>query len=292
MDKRQNTLLSIKTAVNAPLDRVWHFFTHPNHIVRWNAASPDWHCPQATNDLQVGGRFNYRMEARDASFAFDFEGTYIAIQPKKYIAYVMDDDRRVEISFEAKGDTTIVSEQFEAETINPEEMQIAGWQAILDNFASYTERPVGDNPLHFEQLIAATPEKVHRLMLADQTYREWTAIFNPGSFYEGSWEEGAEIRFVGHNENGQKEGMIGHIAVHKPQQYVAIAYDGMIEKGVDRFSGPDVGAMMGGREEYRFVVRDGQTLVVVDLDEPGPYVDYFEKTWPMALQKLKEICER
>lgn len=292
MDKRDKTILNIRALVNAPLARVWHFFTHPNHIVRWNGASDDWHCPQASNDLKVGGRFNYRMEARDASFAFNFEGTYTAVEPQKFIAYVMDDDRRVEISFEAKGDTTIVSEQFEAEAMNPEEMQLAGWQAILDNFKRHTERAVGDKPLHFEQMIAASPEKVHRLMLEDVTYREWTAIFNPGSYFEGSWDEGAEIRFIGHNENGQKEGMIGHIAVHKPQQYVSIAYTGVVDKGVDRFTGPDVEALTSGREEYRFVARDGQTLLVVDMDDPGPYADYFTETWPLALQKLQEICER
>lgn len=292
MDKRDKTILNIRATVNAPLARVWLFFTHPNHIVRWNGASDDWHCPQASNDLKVGGRFNYRMEARDASFAFDFEGTYTAVEPQKFIAYVMDDDRRVEISFEAKGDTTIVSEQFEAEAMNPEEMQLAGWQAILDNFKRHTERAVGDKPLHFEQMIAASPEKVHRLMLEDVTYREWTAIFNPGSYFEGSWDEGAEIRFIGHNENGQKEGMIGHIAVHKPRQYVSIAYNGVVDKGVDRFTGPDVEALTSGREEYRFVARDGQTLLVVDMDDPGPYADYFTETWPLALQKLKEICER
>jgi uncharacterized protein YndB with AHSA1/START domain len=292
MDKRDKTILSIRATVNVPLARAWHFFTHPNHIVRWNGASDDWHCPQASNDLRVGGRFNYRMEARDASFAFDFEGTYTDVQPMKFIAYMMDDDRRVEISFEAKGGTTVVSEQFEAESTHPEEMQLAGWQAILDKYAAYTERKVGDNPLHFEIMIAAPAEKVQRLMLADQSYREWTALFNPGSFYEGSWDEGAEIRFIGLNENGEKEGMIGHIAVHKPQQYVSIAYTGVMDKGVDRFTGPDVDALASGREEYRFVARDGHTLLVIDMDDPGPYADYFKETWPLALQKLKEICER
>jgi len=292
MIQGDKTILTVTVTVNVPIRRAWHFFTHPNHIVRWNGASEDWHCPQASNDLKVGGRFNYRMEARDASFAFDFEGTYTAVEAQKFIAYVMDDDRRVEISFEAKGDTTLVSEQFEAETMNPAEMQLAGWQAILDNFKQHTESAVGENPLHFEQLIAASPEKVHRLMLEDASYREWTAIFNPGSFYEGSWDEGAEIQFVGLNENGEKEGMIGHIAVHRPQQYVSIAYDGVIDKGVNRFTGPDVEALASGREEYRFVARDGQTLLVVDMDDPGPYAQYFTESWPKALDKLQEICER
>jgi len=292
MIQGDKTILTVTTTVNVSVGRAWHFFTHPNHVVRWNAASGDWHCPQATNDLKIGRRFSYRMEARDASFAFDFEGTYTAVEPQKFIAYVMDDDRRVEISFEAEGDTTLVSEQFEAETMNPEEMQLAGWQAILDNFKQHTERTVGENPLHFEQLIAASPEKVHRLMLEDASYREWTALFNPGSFYEGSWDEGAEIRFIGLNENGEKEGMIGHIAVHRPQQYVSIAYDGVIDKGVNRFTGPDVEALASGREEYRFVARDGQTLLVVDMDDPGPYAQYFAESWPKALDKLQEICER
>lgn len=292
MIQGDKTILTVTTTVNASVGRAWHFFTHPNHVVRWNAASDDWHCPQATNDLKIGSRFSYRMEARDASFAFDFEGTYNELQPLRFIAYAMDDGRRVEISFEAQGDKTTVTEQFEAEGDFPEAMQLAGWQAILDKFAAYTERAVGDNPLHFERLIAATPEKVQQLMLADQTYREWTAIFNPGSYYEGSWEQGAEIRFLGENENGQKEGMIGHITTHIPNQYVAITYAGLVEKGVDIFAGSNADGLIGGREEYRFVAREGKTLLVVDLDDPGPYAAYFAESWPRALDKLQEICER
>jgi len=292
MDKRDKTILTIRTTVLSPVSRVWHFFTHPHHIVRWNAASDDWHCPQAANDLRIGGHCVYRMESRNGEYAFDFGGEYTDVQPNKFIAFVLGDGRRVEVNFEAKGDSTIVTEQFEAESMNPEDMQLAGWQAILNNFAAYTERTRGDNPIHFEIMIAATPEKVEQLMLADKTYREWTAIFNPGSFYEGGWEEGAEIRFVGIGEDGVKEGMIGHIAIHKPQQYVSIAYDGMILKGQDHFTGADVEALKNAREEYRFVARDGQTLLVVDLDDPGPYADYFAETWPKAMEKLKEICER
>jgi uncharacterized protein YndB with AHSA1/START domain len=134
------TEITVEAVVNAPALKVWRFFTEPSHIMRWNNASPDWHTPKATNDLKVGGMFNYRMEAKDGSSGFDFEGTYDEIVPHERISYTIGDGRKVRIMFREEGEQTHITEVFEAEMINSMEKQRNGWQAILQNFKKYAEK--------------------------------------------------------------------------------------------------------------------------------------------------------
>ena len=131
--------ITIEATVEAPLATVWEAWTSPAHIVNWNFASHDWHCPAATNDLRVGGRFSSTMAARDGSMSFDFGGTYTALEPMKSFAYSMDDGRKVIVSFEDLGGSTHVISTFDPEEVNPREMQQEGWQSILNQFKSYTE---------------------------------------------------------------------------------------------------------------------------------------------------------
>lgn len=134
--------ITVEATVDAPLETVWDCWTKPEHITHWNAASDDWHAPHATNDLREGGTFTCRMEAKDGSVGFDFGGTYSKVIEHEHIAYKMDDDRTVEITFAEKNGGTHVIETFQAETENSVEMQKEGWQAILDNFKRYTEAQV------------------------------------------------------------------------------------------------------------------------------------------------------
>ena len=131
--------ITIECVVNKPINLVWDAWTKPEHIINWNFASPDWHAPAAENDFKVGGKFSYRMEAKDGSMGFDFWGTYNDIKPHQYIEYTMGDDRKAWITFTANGNETKITESFEAETQNPVELQKMGWQAILNNFKQYTE---------------------------------------------------------------------------------------------------------------------------------------------------------
>ncbi len=131
--------IHIETSIQAPLEKVWEFYTTPQHIQQWNQASEDWHTPHAENDLRAGGKFLSRMEAKDGSFGFDFEGVYDAVDPKERIAYSMADGRQVEIGFISKGSATEMRIDFDPESENSIEMQRAGWQAILDNFKKYVE---------------------------------------------------------------------------------------------------------------------------------------------------------
>ncbi|HQW87232.1 MAG TPA: SRPBCC family protein, partial [Flavobacteriales bacterium] len=132
-----STRITVTAFVAKPVAHVWTIWTDPAHITQWNAATDDWHCPKASNDLRTGGRFSSTMAARDGSFSFDFEGVYDDVQPHRRIAYTMTDGRTCEILFSEVDGGTQVTERFDAETQNPVEMQRAGWQSILDRFKAH-----------------------------------------------------------------------------------------------------------------------------------------------------------
>ena len=135
----QVSSITIEATVKAPVEKVWKFWTAPEHITEWNNASEDWHTPRAENDLRPGGKFLSRMEAKDGSFGFDFWGIYDEVVPNKVIAYTLGDGRKVRTVFSSAGNETTIVSEFEPENTNPIEMQRGGWQAILDNFKKYTE---------------------------------------------------------------------------------------------------------------------------------------------------------
>jgi uncharacterized protein YndB with AHSA1/START domain len=139
MEKSNNLSVTVETTVQIPVERVWKYWTEPKHITKWNHASDDWHTPFAENDLRVGGKFLSRMEARDGSFGFDFSGVYDEVRLNEGISYTIDDGRKVNITFISQENETKIIEAFDAENMNPIEMQEKGWQAILDNFKKYTE---------------------------------------------------------------------------------------------------------------------------------------------------------
>ncbi len=132
--------ITVQASVNAPIEKVWAYWNQPQHIMQWNHASDDWHCPNASNDVRRGGNFSYTMAAKDGSFSFDFAGVYEDVLINELIMYRLADGRAVKISFASNGDITEVVETFEGETQHTPELQQAGWQAILNNFKNYTEK--------------------------------------------------------------------------------------------------------------------------------------------------------
>ena len=139
MEAQTKTTVTIQADVNAPVEKVWNYWNEPQHIMKWNQASDDWHSPASRNDLRVGGEFSTTMAAKDGSFSFDFGGVYTAVDEHKKIAYTMGDGRKVVNTFTSNGNQTRIESTFEAESQNPVEMQRDGWQAILNSFKKYTE---------------------------------------------------------------------------------------------------------------------------------------------------------
>jgi uncharacterized protein YndB with AHSA1/START domain len=131
--------ITIKATVLTNIKKVWEYYTSPEHITKWNFAIDTWHCPKASNDLRIGGKYVARMEAKDGSFGFDFEAIYDEVVQNKRISYTMTDGRKATVDFHSGNNKTEISVTFEAEEQNPLEMQRDGWQAILNNFKSYTE---------------------------------------------------------------------------------------------------------------------------------------------------------
>jgi uncharacterized protein YndB with AHSA1/START domain len=131
--------ITVETLVKAGLNQVWDAWSNPEDIKQWNSAQDDWHTTHSIVDLREGGKFLSRMEAKDGSEGFDFEGTYTRVVPQRAIEYRMSDGRDVQVDFADRGDAVLVSTTFDAETENPPEMQRQGWQAIQDNFGRHVE---------------------------------------------------------------------------------------------------------------------------------------------------------
>ena len=130
---------SIEATVHAPVEKIWEFWSKPEHITQWCHASDDWHTTRSENDLNVGGKFLSRMEAKDGSMGFDFAGVYDEVIKNELISYTMGDGRKATINFNSEGSITKITETFEAEEMNTLELQKGGWQNILNSFKKYTE---------------------------------------------------------------------------------------------------------------------------------------------------------
>ncbi len=139
MESKTKSTVRVQTRVSAPVVKIWKYWTTPEDIIRWNNASDDWHTPWAENDLRKGGKFSYRMEARDGSQGFDLWGVYDNIKINKQIDFTLGDGRKVNIVFSPVGDKTEVLETFETENENSIDLQRKGWQSILNNFKKYVE---------------------------------------------------------------------------------------------------------------------------------------------------------
>jgi uncharacterized protein YndB with AHSA1/START domain len=134
--------ITVENIVKAPIAEVWRAYTTPEDIIQWNAASDDWHSTTATVDLRVGGSFCSRMEAKDGSTGFDFEGTYTKIVKEELIEYDFG-DRQAQITFKESPEGVVVRVRFDPENEFPIEYQQAGWQSILDNFKRHVEKSIG-----------------------------------------------------------------------------------------------------------------------------------------------------
>ena len=129
--------LTVQTTVDAPRSKTWHYYTEAEHVINWNFASEEWHCPSAINDLRVGGKFKITMAAKDGSMSFDLEGTYDEVDAPSHIAYTLENGREVTVNFSETGGETTVEVSFDPEASEPMQQQRDGWQSILNNFQRY-----------------------------------------------------------------------------------------------------------------------------------------------------------
>jgi len=138
MNKKEQAFLNAETEVNATIDKVWALWNEPEHIIRWNSFSDDWHTPKAENDLRTGGSFLYVMSMKNGSFSFNFQGIYDNVQSLQLIAYTLDDGRQANVSFTGSNPVKII-ESFEPDKNEPNDMQKEYCQAVLNSFKKYVE---------------------------------------------------------------------------------------------------------------------------------------------------------
>jgi uncharacterized protein YndB with AHSA1/START domain len=137
--------ITINTVINAPIEKVWECWTKPEHITKWAFASDDWEAPHAENDVRTGGAFKTRMQEKGTTNGFDFNGIYTNVEEFRTIEYDMEKgpqeekNRHVKAVFETTPEGVKVTQTFDPENENPEEMQRSGWQSILNNFKKYVE---------------------------------------------------------------------------------------------------------------------------------------------------------
>lgn len=147
--------------------------------------------------------------------------------------------------------------------------------------------------LHFSMLINAPKDKVWHAMLDDKPYREWTNVFNEGSYYQGSWETGSKILFLGPDPNtGEEGGMVSRIADNKPYEFISIEHLGIVQNGIEDTTSEVARKWAPAFENYTFNDKDGATEVLVDIDTEDEYVPMFNEMWPEALRKLKDLAEK
>lgn len=149
--------------------------------------------------------------------------------------------------------------------------------------------------LQFKVSISAPVSKIYDYMLGisnKSTYEQWTALFNPTSTYEGSWAKGSKMLFIGTDEKGEKGGMVSRIVENIPLKFVSIQHIGLYNGGKEIIEGPEVENWADGYENYSFEESNGISTVIIDLDSIDDFVEYFKQTYPSALEKLKEICEK
>ena len=149
--------------------------------------------------------------------------------------------------------------------------------------------------LQFKVSIHAPVTRVYDFMLgtsSKSTYEQWTSLFNPTSTYEGSWNKGNKILFIGVDEKGEKGGMVSKINENIPNQFVSIQHYGLVKADKEITEGPEVEKWANGFENYSFEENNGTTTVTVDLDTTEDFLDYMNQTYPNALDRLKELCEK
>ena len=151
------------------------------------------------------------------------------------------------------------------------------------------------NKLKFNVSINAPVNKVYDIMLGinkKSTYEQWTALFNPTSTYDGNWNKGSKMLFIGTDEKGEKGGMVSEIVDNIPNCFISIRHYGLVQANVEITDGPEVEKWANGFENYTFEENNGTTIVTVDLDTTEDFLEYMNQTYPKALDNLKEICEK
>jgi hypothetical protein len=146
--------------------------------------------------------------------------------------------------------------------------------------------------MHLSTHINTPKETVWHKMLDVESYKEWTAAFNPGSYYKGDWSQGSKMLFMGPDpETGEEGGMVSRVAENREYEFMSIEHLGILKNGVEDTTSEEARKWSPAFENYSFAEKDGGTELTIDMDVAEEYHQMFTDMWEKALVKLKEICE-
>lgn len=139
----------------------------------------------------------------------------------------------------------------------------------------------------FNIQIKAPKEKLWKVLWEDESYQNWTAVFSEGSKAETDWQEGSRVLFL----DGKGNGMISKIAKNIPFEFMSIEHLGFYENGKEDFESPGVKSWAGALENYTIRPQGDYLDLKIEMDITDEYKEYFESTWPKALEKVKQLAE-
>ena len=143
--------------------------------------------------------------------------------------------------------------------------------------------------INFATTINAPREKVWKVLWDEASYRNWSSVFTEGSYAKTDhWKEGSKVLFL----SPDGDGMISKVASNKPNKFMSFEHLGVVKNGVEDTESESVREWAGAKENYTLTEENGKTKLVVDLESTDEFKDYFTKTFPVALEKVKELAEK
>lgn len=141
--------------------------------------------------------------------------------------------------------------------------------------------------IQFTVTIKAPVSTIWRLMISPESYKIWTSAFSEGSYYEGSWEQGAKIKFLAPSGDG----MVSEIAQNRKHDFISIRHLGFISNGIEDTTSEAVRAWAPAYENYTFIGAPEGTTLEVEVNVPGEWAQQMNEAWPKALLLLKQLGE-
>lgn len=283
-------VITITTTIQAPIHTVFESYLSPADNLRWNTAGEGWTVSHTTINPVIGGTYSIGFKSPDGANDFDFGGVYTNIIPDQLITSILDDGRHVKVLFEEKDNEAIVTIEFDAEQENSLELQEQGWGKILTHFKQFIERK--SKPTHRSILktidIHASVEKVWDVLLQDQSYRQWTKVFDEDSYYEGEMKYQGKIKFLS-SHNG---GLASNVHVYIPYYQISFEHLGVIIDGVEDFDNPQFADWKGARETYTLTPQGSSTHLEIYVELTQEEYEYMSNLWDQALIKIKDLAEK
>ena len=277
--------ITIKKTINAPLELVYNSYINPKDNIRWNTAGDGWTTSYATINAVTGGSYDVGYRSPDGLHNFPLAGNYLEVIPNSKITSIMG-DRKVNVDFVSVNSDTEVTITFDAENENSMELQSKGWGNILNNFATHVEKKAKSDyeVIDINTTVDASPKAIWNALLDQNNYKQWTAPFTEGSYYEGRIEFGEIIKFYSPAHGYLKS----EVVVCIPEYQISFKHLGFYSQQ-DVLEGED---WKNNRETYTINQEGNTTTLNIYQEMTKKEYEFFAPMWTKALEILKSIAEK